>query len=244
MKMRKPQATVQQTQAVNPATQSQPSDAAPLPGTSVPANQTAAGNPTGNGNSVAAVPARSAADSAAIAARKNDNGAAKSGDKPNAMDKTVAQDKTEKVAPKTVALASGPSRISGANSAQANADVTPSLTVGSNSAAGTLSALAQPASEARPTAVMAQSTLEPLAVVRSVPPVYPAIAKARGLATTVVVEVKVGKDGKVSNPKLISGLPIFRDAAFDAVKQWVFKPAKLNGQPIEQSTQISLKFNP
>jgi protein TonB len=91
---------------------------------------------------------------------------------------------------------------------------------------------------------MAQSTLEPLAVVRSVPPVYPAIAKARSLTTTVVVEVKVGKDGKVSSPKLISGLPIFRDAAFDAVKQWVFKPAKLNGQPIEQTTQISLKFNP
>ncbi|MFI5106330.1 MAG: energy transducer TonB, partial [Terriglobales bacterium] len=128
--------------------------------------------------------------------------------------------------------------------AQGSAEVSTTLSVGGNSSAGTLSALAQPASESRPTAVMAQSTLEPLAVVRSVPPVYPAIAKARSLTTTVVVEVKVGKDGKVSNPKLISGLPIFRDAAFDAVKQWVFKPAKLNGQPIEQTTQISLKFNP
>ncbi|MBZ5533117.1 MAG: TonB family protein [Acidobacteriia bacterium] len=246
MKMRKPsQGATQQTPVVNPAPQGQPGDSAPLAGTSVPVIQPSAGNSTGNANTVAAVPSRSAADSVAVAAKKNDNGAAKPGDKPNAIDKTVAPDKTEKVAPKTVALASGPSHIAGATSgAQGSAEVSTTLSVGGNSSAGTLSALAQPASESRPTAVMAQSTLEPLVVVRSVPPVYPAIAKARSLTTTVVVEVKVGKDGKVSNPKLISGLPIFRDAAFDAVKQWVFKPAKLNGQPIEQTTQISLKFNP
>ncbi len=245
MKLRKP-AAVQQTQAVNPATQSQPSDSAPLTGTSVPGagvNQPAAGSSTGNANTVAPVQARSATDSFADAAKRNDKGPANPGDKSNSIDKTVAADKTEKVAPKTVAMASGPSRISSTNNAGASADVSPTLSVGGNSAAGTLSALA-PTGESRPTAVMAQSTLEPLVLVRSVPPVYPAIAKARSLTTTVVVEVKVGKDGKVSNPKLISGLPIFRDAAFDAVKQWVFRPAKLDGQPIEQSTQISLKFKP
>jgi outer membrane biosynthesis protein TonB len=37
---------------------------------------------------------------------------------------------------------------------------------------------------------------------------------------------------------------VFRDAAFDAVKQWLFKPAMLNGQPIEQTTQIKVVFSP
>jgi protein TonB len=54
----------------------------------------------------------------------------------------------------------------------------------------------------------------------------------------------VGKDGKVRNPQFISGQPVFRDAAFDAVKQWKFKPAMLNGQPIDQSTQIKMDFRP
>jgi protein TonB len=96
----------------------------------------------------------------------------------------------------------------------------------------------------RSTPALAQSEVEPMAVLKTVKPIYPAIAKARRLSGSVVVEVKVGKDGRASNPRLVSGLPIFRDAAFDAVKQWVFKPAKLNGQPIEQSTQIRVDFNP
>lgn len=81
-------------------------------------------------------------------------------------------------------------------------------------------------------------------LVKSVQPIYPSIAKVRRLSGPVVVEVIVGKDGRVTNPKFISGQPVFRDAAFDAVKQWIFRPAKLNGQPIEQTTQIKVVFSP
>lgn len=81
-------------------------------------------------------------------------------------------------------------------------------------------------------------------VVKTVPPIYPAIARVRRLAGSVVVQVTVGKDGKVHNPRLMSGQPVFRDAAFDALKQWQFKPAMLNGQPIEQITEIKMDFKP
>lgn len=81
-------------------------------------------------------------------------------------------------------------------------------------------------------------------LVRTIPPVYPAIARVRRLSGAVVVQVTVGKDGRVHNPQFISGQPVFRDAAFDAVKQWQFKPALLNGQPIEQTTQIKMDFKP
>ena len=50
------------------------------------------------------------------------------------------------------------------------------------------------------------------------------------------------KDGKVTNPRFVSGAPVFRDAAFDAVKQWQYKPAVLNGQPVEQEQEITLNF--
>lgn len=81
-------------------------------------------------------------------------------------------------------------------------------------------------------------------VLKTIPPVYPAIARVRRLSGTVVVQVTVGKDGKVHNPQFISGQPVFRDAAFEAVKQWQFKPAMLNGQAVEQMTQIKMDFKP
>src|SRR5882672_8590858 len=89
-----------------------------------------------------------------------------------------------------------------------------------------------------PGSATASGQFEPLQLIKTVPLVYPAVAKARRLSGVVVVQVKVSKDGKVTNPQLIQGSVAFRDAAFETVSQYQFKPAKLNGQAIEQLTQI------
>jgi len=86
------------------------------------------------------------------------------------------------------------------------------------------------------------SEFEPVAAIKKVPPIYPLVAKQTRLSGIVVVEVTVSKNGKISDLRMISGHPLFRDAAFAAVKQWVFRPAKLNGQAIDQSTTIRLHF--
>jgi TonB family protein len=153
----------------------------------------------------------------------------------------------EKPAPTTttVALATGPSKIATPGTVPAAPDVAPSFTVGGGNTPSALSALARPTASSTPSAAaIEQSQLEPLQLLKTVPTPYPAIAKARRLSGLVIVQVKVGKDGKVSNPQFISGPMVFRDSAFDAVMQYQFKPAKLNGQPIEQSTQIKLNFRP
>jgi len=72
--------------------------------------------------------------------------------------------------------------------------------------------------------------------------VYPLVAKQRGLSGSVVVRGIVNKNGKINGLQLISGPPVFRDAAFEAVKQWVFRPARLNGQAIEQEATIRVDF--
>lgn len=166
-------------------------------------------------------------------------------EKPNSSarnaDRMIAEDQPPQK-PATVTLGGGQSHIPTSNAPLPQADVSANLTMAGNNASGALSALARPVSSSTPS--VAQSELEPMKVVKTVQPIYPAIAKVRRLSGPVLVEVKVGKDGRVSNPKLISGQPVFRDAAFDAVKQWVFKPALLNGQPIEQTTQIKVVFSP
>lgn len=163
-------------------------------------------------------------------------------------EKSSAQAEKPAPAEKTVTVATlgstGTSRIARQNSAAPTPEVTPSFTADSGSAAAPLSSLARPVSSAAPSAAaIEQSQLEPLQVLKTGPLVYPAIAKARGITGPAVVQVTVGKDGKPHNPKFISGQPIFKDAAFEAAMGYQFKPAKLNGQPIEQSTTIRLNFH-
>jgi TonB family protein len=62
------------------------------------------------------------------------------------------------------------------------------------------------------------------------------------MSASVVVQGIVDKDGKIYDLQLISGPQLFREAAFEALRQWVFKPAKLNGEPIEQPTTIRVNF--
>jgi protein TonB len=150
----------------------------------------------------------------------------------------------EKPATVSTLGSTGNSKIARQNSAPAAPELAPSFTADSGNTSAPLSSLTRPVASSTPSAAaIEQSQLEPLQVVKTGPLVYPAIAKARGITGPAVVQVTVGKDGKPFNPKFISGQPIFKDAAFQAVMGYQFKPARLNGQPIEQSTTIRLNFH-
>jgi len=68
------------------------------------------------------------------------------------------------------------------------------------------------------------------------------MAKTMHAEGAVVVEATIGTDGSVKSAKAVSGHALLRDAASSAVKQWRYKPATLNGQPIETSVQVTIKF--
>src|SRR5258708_5308853 len=178
----------------------------------------------------ASVPANSSADSAG---------------KLNKTEDKTSTVQPAKPAPETVTLASGPSKITQAGTAdsgQQDTGAQPALTVGGNPALGKLSALSGPGASARPS-VTTQSTMEPAEIIKKVSPVLPSFFRNRGIANAeVVISVRIGKDGRASNLQFIGGQPTLRDAAFEAIKQWQFKPAKLNGQPIEQNQEIRIKF--
>ncbi|HEY2117492.1 MAG TPA: TonB family protein [Candidatus Angelobacter sp.] len=203
--------------------------------------------PSGNAQpvSTASGPTAPAAASSTIAippAPKPEKPSAKTVVEKNSSpaEKPVVAEKPTSVA----TLGAGTSRIAKQNTVQAVPDVTPSFTADTANSSSPLSSLARPVGSSTPSAAtMEQSQLEPLQVLRAGPLVYPAIAKARGITGPAVVLVTVGKDGKPYNPKFMSGQPVFKDAAIQAVMGYVFKPAKLNGQPIEQSTTIRLNFH-
>jgi len=55
--------------------------------------------------------------------------------------------------------------------------------------------------------------------------------------------VIVGKDGTVHDVSLVSGHPLLVAPAKDAVKQWVYQPTLLNGEPVEVVTQVDVTFS-
>ncbi|MGC2697753.1 MAG: GAF domain-containing protein [Candidatus Angelobacter sp.] len=149
---------------------------------------------------------------------------------------------TEKPALVATLAGAGPSRIAQNSPSQSAPEVAPSFTVDAGNTS--LSSLARPVASSTPSAAaIERSQLEPLQLIRTAVPQYPVIAKARHLSGAVIIELKVGTDGRVSSPKFISGPPVFKDAAFEAVMKYQFKAARLNGKAIEQVTQVKLNFH-
>jgi len=79
-------------------------------------------------------------------------------------------------------------------------------------------------------------------LVQKTPPVYPPVAKAARVEGTVVLQARIAKDGSIAELKVISGHPTLTQAAIDAVKQWVYRPYLLNGNPIEILTTVNVVF--
>jgi TonB family protein len=75
-----------------------------------------------------------------------------------------------------------------------------------------------------------------------VEPIYPPDAKAARIQGTVILDAVIGKDGQISSLKLVSGPPELTKAAWEAVKQWTYKPYLLNGDPVAVETTVTVTF--
>ena len=73
-------------------------------------------------------------------------------------------------------------------------------------------------------------------------PVYPPLAMQARIQGTVLLQAVVAKDGSVQHLRVVSGHPLLVKAAMDAVKLWRYKPYRLNDQPVEVDTEITVNF--
>lgn len=79
-------------------------------------------------------------------------------------------------------------------------------------------------------------------LIRPVTPVYPPLARQARISGTVKLNATVGRDGKVRELKVISGHPLLAPAAIEAVRQWLYQPTLLNGEPVEVNAPIEVHF--
>ncbi len=79
-------------------------------------------------------------------------------------------------------------------------------------------------------------------LVSSPAPAYPVAASSAGIQGEVVVEAVVGRDGEVVDTRVVSGPPMLRAAALDAVQRWRYRPYEVDGKTIEVATTARLEF--
>jgi TonB family protein len=80
-------------------------------------------------------------------------------------------------------------------------------------------------------------------LIHEVKPEYPAFAKAYHAQGTVVLDAVIGKDGTIHNLyiKKPAGMGLDEEA-FEAVRQWRYRPYTVQGEPVEVETEITANF--
>jgi len=79
-------------------------------------------------------------------------------------------------------------------------------------------------------------------LMQRVEPVYPVLAKQSGIEGAVVLEALVNSSGQVNDLHVTSGNSLLAAAALRAVRQWRYRPPRLNGKPVEVPIRITLNF--
>jgi protein TonB len=102
--------------------------------------------------------------------------------------------------------------------------------------------LPSPPRPAAPVRIKQGGVVTAASILSQTRPVYPALARQARIQGSVVLHAIIGRDGRVAQLEVMSGHPLLVQAALDAVRQWVYKPTLLNGDPVEVDTTITVSF--
>ena len=84
--------------------------------------------------------------------------------------------------------------------------------------------------------------MEPPRRVVNVDPVYPSLAQTAHKEGVVILEATIDARGRVMDVRVLRSLPLLDQAAVDAVKQWIYTPALLNGTPVPVVVTVTVNF--
>ena len=85
---------------------------------------------------------------------------------------------------------------------------------------------------------------EPPVLVKYVSPKYPDLARQAGIEGTVLLSVLVGEDGKVVSARVLQSdvTPAMEKNAMQAVRQFLFKPAKQRTVPVKATMMVPIRY--
>jgi periplasmic protein TonB len=84
--------------------------------------------------------------------------------------------------------------------------------------------------------------MQPPVKIVHVDPIYPAIAQTARVQGVVILEAIIDERGVVKSVSLLRSIPLLDHAALDAVRQWRFTPARLNGAAVPVVMTVTVNF--
>ena len=108
-------------------------------------------------------------------------------------------------------------------------------------------ALVEPPPPPRPVApvrVRVSDGIIPPQKIYGVPPTYPTVAQIAKIEGRVILEAIIDVDGRVQHARILRSAPLqlLDQAALAAVRQWVYTPTRLNGQPVSVVMTVTVHF--
>jgi len=131
----------------------------------------------------------------------------------------------------------GKSSNSAPGEAEPAIDVTASATNAAPLSALAASHLSEPSAP-----VPVGGDVKPAKLIKSVPPVYPAMARSQHVSGNVQIDALIDADGNVSAMKVLSGPALLRQAALESLKQWRYQAAMLDGNPTSMHLTVVIQF--
>ncbi len=80
-------------------------------------------------------------------------------------------------------------------------------------------------------------------LLKAVTPQYPLQARRLGFEGTVIVEATTDVNGRVKKTKVLKSVPYLDQPAVKAIRQWVYEPALINGQPRPIVFTVTVNFS-
>jgi protein TonB len=84
--------------------------------------------------------------------------------------------------------------------------------------------------------------VKPAKLISSVPPSYPGLAKIQHVSGNVLIDALIDANGRVTAMKVVSGPSLLHQAAMDALRQWKYQPAMLDGKATPMHLTVTIQF--
>ena len=84
--------------------------------------------------------------------------------------------------------------------------------------------------------------IKPPKLIKAVKPIYPEDARQKLVEGTVILEATIDIYGRVQKAEVLQSIPLLDQSAIDAVRQWIYEPAIIEGKPRAIIFTITVTF--
>ena len=133
-------------------------------------------------------------------------------------------------------------KVNGSKSALVPAETEPGIALDNNAASSALNG-GMASSHRGPTApVPVGGEVKSVQLISSVQPVYPQMARSQRVSGDVKIDALIDENGRVTGMKVVSGPVLLHQAAMDALRQWKYRPATLDGKAVSMHLVVTIQF--